>query len=337
MAFFGSGRDEAPGIKRRDSGSGGRLFIMLVIVSLVMFTMSVREDGSGALTTVRGAFMTVTTPMRIVGSVASLPFQGLGNVFSNLTANQESLSDLRAENERLASRNAELEEEAQAATRLQQLLELKNAYNLQSQAARIISASTDSWTRTVVIDRGTSSGLAVGMPVTDAGGAIGQIIECDAASSTVRLVTDENSDVSAMVQSSRAQGMLKGSTDGTLHLTLISTDQTVNVGDTIVTSGLGGVFPKGLPLGKVASVNRSDGALYYDIEVTPASSTENFEEVLVITSLTEEQEASSQDIAEADSQDAAVVGGDSSGSDSPASPGASGTDAASGPKRTSGQ
>lgn len=324
MAFFGSGRDEAPGIKRRDSGSGGRLFIMLVIVSLVMFTMSVREDGSGALTTVRGAFMTVTTPIRIVGSVASLPFQGLGNVFSNLTANQESLSDLRAENERLASRNAEL-------------LELKNAYNLQSQAARIISASTDSWTRTVVIDRGTSSGLAVGMPVTDAGGAIGQVIECDAASSTVRLVTDENSDVSAMVQSSRAQGMLKGSTDGTLHLTLISTDQTVNVGDTIVTSGLGGVFPKGLPLGKVASVNRSDGALYYDIEVTPASSTENFEEVLVITSLTEEQEASSQDIAEADSQDAAVVGGDSSGSDSPASPGASGTDAASGPKRTSGQ
>ena len=337
MAFFGSGRNEVPGIKRRDSGSGGRLFIVLVIVSLVMFTMGVRENGSGVLTTVRSAFMTVTTPIRVVGSVASLPFQGLGNVFSNLTASQESLSDLRAENERLASENAELEEEAQAATRLQQLLDLKNAYNLQSQAARIISASTDSWTRTVVIDKGTSSGLAVGMPVTDAGGAIGQIIECDAASSTVRLITDENSGVSAMVQPSRAQGMLRGSADGTLRLTLISTDQTVNVGDTVVTSGLGGVFPKGLPLGKVASVNRSDGALYYDIEVAPASSTENFEEVLVITSLTEEQEASSQDIAEADSQDAAVVGGDSADGDASSSQDVPGTDAASGSKGPSGR
>ena len=139
-----------------------------------------------------------------------------------------------------------------------------------------------------------------------------------------------------MVQSSRAQGMLKGSADGTLHLTLISTDQTVNVGDTIVTSGLGGVFPKGLPLGKVSSVNRSDGALYYDIEVDPASSTENFEEVLVITSLTEEQEATSSDIAEADSQDAAVVSNDSSSaSDSSSSKDTSGT--ASSSKRTSGQ
>lgn len=337
MAFFGSGRNEAPGIKRRDSGSGGRLFIVLVIVSLVMFTMGARESGSGVFTAVRGAFMTVTTPIRLVGSVVALPFQGLGNVFSNLTASQELLSDLKAENEKLTSENAELEEEAQAATRLQQLLDLKNSYNLQSQAARIISASTDSWTRTVVIDKGTSSGLAVGMPVTDAGGAIGQIIECDAASSTVRLITDENSDVSAMVQSSRAQGMLKGSADGTLHLTLISIDQTVNVGDAIVTSGLGGVFPKGLPLGKVSSVNRSDGALYYDIEVSPASSTENFEEVLVITSLTEEQEASSNDIAEADAQDAAVVSGDSSSGDSSSSEGTSGTGSTSGSKRTSGQ
>jgi rod shape-determining protein MreC len=155
----------------------------------------------------------------------------------------------------------------------------------------------------VTIDKGTSAGLAVGMPVTDSNGAIGQIVKCGPTSSTVRLITDENSAVSAMIQSSRAQGVLRGSVDGTLHLTLVRTDQMVEVGDTVVTSGLGGVFPKGLPVGKVLSVERTSGSLYYEIEVEPLSSTEGFEEVLVITSLTEDQKATTADVAEADQQD----------------------------------
>ena len=270
-----------------------------------MFTLSVREgDSGGFFTTARGAWMTITTPMRWVGGAVTAPFQGLGNVVANLTTDQERLSDLKAENERLIARNAELEEAEQTAARLESLLGLQSLYNLQSTAARIISGSTDSWSSTVTIDKGTASGLAVGMPVTDSNGAIGQIVRCGATSSTVRLVTDENSSVSAMVQSSRAQGVLRGSADGTLHLALIRTDQMVEVGDTVVTSGLGGVYPKGLPLGKVSSVERTSGSLYYEIEVEPLSSAESFEEVLVITSLTEDQKATAADVAEADQQDA---------------------------------
>jgi rod shape-determining protein MreC len=247
--------------------------------------------------------MTITTPIRWVGGALTAPFEGLGNVIDNLTADQEHLSDLKAENERLVARNAELEEAEQTARRLESLLGLQSLYNLQSTAARIISGSTDSWSSTVTIDKGTSAGLAVGMPVTDSNGAIGQIVKCGPASSTVRLITDENSAVSAMIQSSRAQGVLRGSVDGTLHLTLVRTDQMVEVGDTVVTSGLGGVFPKGLPVGKVLSVERTSGSLYYEIEVEPLSSTEGFEEVLVITSLTEDQKATAADVAEADQQD----------------------------------
>jgi rod shape-determining protein MreC len=279
---------------------------VLIVLSLVMFTASVREgDGPGVFTTVRGAWMTITTPIRWVGGAVTAPFQGLGNIFANLTADQERLSELKAENERLVARNAELEESEQTARRLESLLGLQSLYNLQSTGARIISGSTDSWSSTVTIDKGTAAGIAVGMPVTDSNGAIGQIIRCGAASSTVRLVTDENSSVSAMVQSSRAQGVLRGSVDGTLHLTLVRTDQNVEVGDTVVTSGLGGVFPKGLPLGTVTSVERTSGALYYDIEVEPLSSTESFEEVLVITSLTEDQKPTAEEVAQADQQDSA--------------------------------
>lgn len=165
---------------------------------------------------------------------------------------------------------------------------------------------------------GSASGLTVGMPVMASNGVIGQITECGATTSTVRLITDENSSVSAMIQSSRAQGMLVGSATGQLTLDMIANDQTVNVGDVVVTSGLGGVFPKGLPLGKVTNVESTPGSLYLEITVEAFASTENFEEVIVITSLTEGQSATAEDIAEADRQESggsASASGSSSASD----------------------
>ncbi len=258
---------------------------------------------SSPLELVRGAFQTVASPVRYLGSTVSAPFQGLGNIITNLTTDQQTLSDLQAENERLQARNAELEEAEQTASRLQSLLDLQDSYSLQSTAARIISSSSDSWTSTVTIDKGSTSGLTVGMPIMASNGVIGQIIQCNPTTSVVRLVKDESSSISAMVQSSRAQGMLTGSATGQITLELIRTGQSVEVGDVVVTSGLGGVFPKGLPLGRVTSVENNPGALYLDIVVEPFARTENNEEILVITSLTEGQEASAEDIAAADAQE----------------------------------
>ncbi len=307
MAYSGIGRSGGPTIGQNSKGGSGRQLIVCCAASLVMFTASCRMGSSSPLEAVRSAFTVVTTPVRYIGATVSVPFQGLGNVFANLTSDQESLSDLKAENERLQARNAELEESEQTAKRLQDLLNLKDSYSLQSTGARIISASTDSWSSTVTINSGSASGLTVGMPVTASNGVIGQIVECGATSSTVRLLTDENSSVSAMIQSSRAQGMLKGSATGQVTLDMIASDQEVSVGDVVVTSGLGGVFPKGLPLGKVTNVEKAAGSLYLQITVEVFAGTENFEEVLVITSLTEGQEATAEDISDADAQDTSKV------------------------------
>ena len=291
------------------------MLIACVAVSVILFTVSCRFGDEGPLSAVRGAFQTVTSPVRYLGATVAAPFQGLGNIFTNLTADQATLSELRAENEQLRARNVELEEAAQSVERLQGLLDLRNANNLQSTAARIISGASDSWGSTVTLDKGTSSGLAAGMPVTASNGIIGQIVECGPSTSTVRLVTDENSSVSAMVQSCRAQGMLVGTVTGQVQLTLIGTDQEVAVGDVIVTSGLGGVFPKGLPLGEVTSVESSPGAVYLEILVEPYAHAETSEEVLVITSLTEEQQATAEDIVAADAQDATSGAGGSDSSE----------------------
>ncbi|MEE1272897.1 MAG: rod shape-determining protein MreC [Olegusella sp.] len=312
----GGGLGTPTQLKRKSQDNGTRLAIVLTVVSLVLFTLSSREAGSGPISAVRSGVTIVTTPVRAVGSLVFTPFHGLSNVFANLTADQETLSELKERNKELTARNAELEEAEKTAERLQNLLNLQDSYKLQSTAARIIASSSDSWSSTVTIDKGTLSGVTVGMPVTDSAGVIGQTIECGPTSSVVRLLDDENSSVSAMLQDSRAQGMLHGSADGTVHLTLIGTDQTVKAGDTVVTSGLGGVFPKGLPLGTVTNVSKRSGALYLEIEVQLLSTTENYEEVLVITSLTEGQEATSEDIVAADAQDSAAVSGSAASSGS---------------------
>lgn len=310
---LGGNRAPAVGLGNNNQGTGGRELVACLVISVVLFTVGVRTGEGGPLGVVRGAFQTITTPVRLVGSAVSMPFQGLGNVFSNLTADQATLSELEAENGELRSRNAELEEAEQTATRLQGLLDLRSTYDLQSTAAHIISGSSDSWSSTVTIDKGTASGLSVGMPVASSSGVIGQIVACGATSSTVLLVTDESSSVSAMVQSSRAQGMLNGSAAGEVRLDMIRTDQTVEVGGIVVTSGIGGVFPKGLPLGKVTSVEKNPGSMYYTIVVEPYAHTETAEEVLVITSLTDAQVATSEDVAAADAQETS-----SGASDAPA-------------------
>lgn len=288
----------------RGSSSGvPRSLIVCGVLSLLLFVFGIREGDSGVLHGVRGVFQTLATPARVVGSVVSSPLAGLGNVAGNLTADSETLSDLKAENEQLKSQVARLTEYEEEANTLTDLLQLRNQYNLDSTAARVIAKSTDSWSTTVTIDKGQSSGIEVGMPVMTTTGVVGQVCESGPTTATVRLITDESSGVSAKVQSSGAQGQLQGSADGTLRLTLIRTDQQVSPGDSVVTSGLGGVYPKGIPIGTVTNVTKSPGSMYYDVVVEPLASFDSLSEVLVVTSLTSDQQATSDDASIANAQD----------------------------------
>ncbi|MBO7675422.1 MAG: rod shape-determining protein MreC [Atopobiaceae bacterium] len=307
----GHSRPSTSKLMRKETGGGsGLLAMVLVIVSLVLFTFNVGETNGGPLTAVSGVVQTIVAPLRLAGAGILAPFAGMSNVMRNLTADEKTLTELIEENERLQARNVELEEAEVTARQLQELLDLRSTYNLQSSAAHVIAGATDSWSATVTLDKGTSSGFVVGMPVTDSSGAVGQIIACSATTSTVRLLTDEASSVAAMIQSTRAQGMLEGTPDAAMRLSFIRTDQTVNVGDIVVTSGLGGVFPKGLPLGKVSVVDRSPGSTYYSITVEPFARIDNLEEVLVITSLTEEQQVTAEDIEQSDAADMEAASGE---------------------------
>lgn len=279
--------------------TGVRPLIVLCLVSILLLTFYIREGENGPIHSVRGAVSVVTTPVRVLGSLVVTPFNAAGNVMGNLTASQETLSELREQNAELTAQVAELSESKKTSERLESLLNLQSTYSLTSTAARIIGNSSDAWSRAVTIDKGTAAGFSCGMAVCNSGGVIGQIVEVSATTSTVQLITDEGSGVSAMIQSTRAQGMLQGQPDGSLRLSYVSTESDVKVGDIVITSGIGGVYPKGLPLGTVSSVEKSDNDVYYTIVVRAQSTAENNEEVLVITSLTDDQIASDQDVASA--------------------------------------
>lgn len=301
--------------------------IVLCVISLLLLTFYLREGDTGPLHAVRGGVMTVTSPVRMLGSAVAAPFGALGNIAQNATASSETLSELKKRNEELTAQVAELSEAQETAERLEKLVGLKSTYSLESTAARIIGSTGDAWTDSVIIDKGSTSGFEVGMPVCSSGGVIGQIIEVSANTSTVRLITDDQSGISAMIQGSRAQGVLQGQADGTLRLEYVVSDAEVATGDIVITSGIGGTFPKGLPLGTVASIDRAPNAVYYTIVVRAASSAESNEEVLVITSVSEDQIASDEEV---DSANSAPQGGSDTqgdaGQDAGGQDGSSGTD-----------
>lgn len=301
--------------------------IVLCVISLLLLTFYLREGDTGPIHALRGGVMTVTSPVRMLGSAVAAPFGALGNIAQNATASSETLSELKKRNEELTAQVAELSEAQETAERLEKLVGLKSTYRLESTAARIIGSTGDAWTDSVIIDKGSASGFEVGMPVCSSGRVIGQIIEVSANTSTVRLITDDQSGVSAMIQGSRAQGVLQGQADGTLRLEYVVSDAEVATGDIVITSGIGGTFPKGLPLGTVASIDRAPNAVYYTIVVRAASSAESNEEVLVITSVSEDQIASDEEV---DSANSAPQGGSDTqgdaGQDAGGQDGSSGTD-----------
>ncbi len=278
------------GSSRRSRFSGLRgipTLIICICLGIVLVTLYAREGSTGPVHTLRTGVQVVVTPFDWLGSQMERPFDAIGNTLSNTGVDEETLSALKEENASLTAQLSELSEYRLENERLRALLDLSSAYGAEGVGARVIGLSSGNWSSTITIDAGTDAGLAVDMAVTDGNGVVGQISEVSQNSSIVMLISDPSYQVSAMLQSSRAVGVLTSSVDGSLHLEYIPVTEEVEVGEVVVTSGLGGAYPKGLMLGSVASVTSSPTDVYLTIVVTPLATVENYEEVFVITSYDE--------------------------------------------------
>lgn len=304
--------------------TGGILAIVLSIFSLVLLTLWSFEGGasaeaSGILHNARSALSSVIAPFDRASSILGQPVDAIGTAVGDATASTQVLSELQAENDELSALVMRLEEYRLENERLTELLNLSDAYNLESTGAHILKTAVDSWNQVITIDKGTNDGLAVGMPVMSPNGLIGQIESVGPVTSQVRLLTDPNAGVAVFLQANRSEGVLMGSYERLLYLHYIPLTVDVTPGDVVVTSGAGGVYPKGIVIGEITSVNYSPSDVYQTIVVKPTARVRYYEEVLVLTgrqsevvlsvSNTDDSDASSSE--GADDRDAAET--DSSG------------------------
>lgn len=226
--------------------------------------------------------MNLFSPVDNVGS-------GVNNFFADLWSDYIDLVDVRRENKQLRETvkimNSRLVADREAIhenDRLKQLLELKSSIKAPSVAALVIGEDSSPWFKTLVINRGSVDGLAEGMPVVAANGVVGQVVKVAAGSARVLLLTDHASGIAALVQRSRARGVVKGKGSSFCSLEFSLRDEDVKVGDMIVTSGIGGIFPKGLVIGEVTMVKKGEYGIFQTIDLRPAVNMAKLEEVLVL-------------------------------------------------------
>jgi rod shape-determining protein MreC len=169
-----------------------------------------------------------------------------------------------------------------ANTRLRNLLNFQKEPNNRVVAAEVIGKDPSGWFKTVIIDKGKAEGLQKGLPVVLPQGIVGQVIEVSSHYSKVMLVIDRNSAVDALVQRSRARGIIKGASADQCRFEFVLRKHDVQIGDTVIASGLDGVYPKGLRIGRVSDLSERKSDIFYDITVAPFVDYETLEEVLVI-------------------------------------------------------
>jgi len=211
------------------------------------------------------------------------------NAVEGLWLNYFALVNVRHENTRLLREinalrmeNDRYREVVAANRRLKELLQFKKTINWPVLAAQVIGRDPSGWFESVIIDKGKNAGLTVNMPVVDARGVVGRLVSVSPGYAKVLLVIDQNSAVDGLIQRSREKGIVKGLSSKFCKLDYVVKTSDVVVGDRVVTSGMGRVFPKGLPVGEVVEVANIPWELFKEIKVRPMLDFAKLEEVLVI-------------------------------------------------------
>ncbi len=260
-----------------------RLFLLalvLLFASFLMISSSSRQPFN--LPLFPSFFMEILSPFQ------KLYYSSVRAV-RDLAKNYVFLVHLREKNEELSRRvvelerqNAELAEMAIANERLRRLLDFKEKIPKPTLPAELIGEDASSWFQTITINQGKIDGVRKGMVVVAAEGLVGHVIHTSRDVSKVLLITDYNSSVDAIGQVSRARGIVQGKEGNRCDLNYVSRRDDVAMGERVITSGLGGRFPKGLIVGTVSTVEKNPYGVFQKVEVTPAVDFRKLEEVFVI-------------------------------------------------------
>jgi rod shape-determining protein MreC len=208
---------------------------------------------------------------------------GLWQDYVALRHVREENRQLRRDLELLQRQNGDLRESAVAAQRLTALLEFKEQFIPHTVAARVIGRDSTNWYGGVILNKGDRDGIRPEMGVMTPAGVVGRVVKTGPFSSMVLLVTDPHNAITGIIQRSRDEGIVEGTTQGRARIKYLPLLAGIRAGDMVVTSGLTGGFPRGIAIGTVLSIEKEEGELFQSAEITPEADFSKLEEVLVIT------------------------------------------------------
>jgi len=261
--------------------------VALLVANLVIMAVDAK-DADGRQKVLRIWTQTFASPLQNVSSKASGATSGFFQQIWNFRSTAQENEQLK---ERLTQVETELHTARQAAAeaeRLRTLLTLNEQTNINSVPARVIARDPSVWFNTITINRGSSSGVEMNMPVVTAGGIVGRIITVGPWSSQVMLITDEKAGAGAVVGQlgeSGALGSVRGRADlgvGLIEMRYVSGIEKVEVNDYVMTTGQDGIYPPGLNVGRVVDVKNGTATQAHQILIQPGAQLDHMEEVAVL-------------------------------------------------------
>lgn len=264
-----------------------KAFILIVITIAILVTIGLSALPNSKINYVSDVFSTILSPFQRF-------FDFSGNKINNFFAHFEDIDRLRAENEALKKKLDEdenkidsLQELEDKNKELKQLLEIKEQYsNNKSVVANIIAKDMGNWFNIFTIDRGTKDNISNDYPVITSRGLVGRVMEADVLSSKVISIIDEDSSVSVRLSKTNDLMVVKGDVklkdEGLCIMEYIPPDVDLSSGDKLETSGMGGIYPKGITVGKVKEVRQKTNGLDRYAIIEPSVDFKRLEEVLVL-------------------------------------------------------
>ena len=211
-------------------------------------------------------------------------FHGVANYFGGLTALREENAELRTRQLRAAPELLQLEALKEENNQMRRLLEAQERLPRKSVFAEILYAARDPFSRKVVIDKGTQNGIAAGQPVIDDVGVIGQVTRVYLLVSEVTLLSDKDQAIPLQVLRNGLRAVAYGGAEGgMLDLRFMAANADIKNGDTLVTSGIDGTYPPGLPVATVARIERDAAYAFAKITLEPIAGTDRYRQVLVLS------------------------------------------------------
>jgi len=254
----------------------------VIMLQVVLLAVQIKRDSQGRL--LRVWTVGAVSPFQRAGAKGIGNIRGTWSHYFALQNTSRENEELRRENDQLKMRVNQLQSKAAEADRLAALLNFRQAQrNVPMLAARVIGTSADTASQTISLDRGERDGIRRNMGVITPDGVVGKVIESYRDTAQVLLLTDRESGVGAMVSESRIQSPVGGTGEPLLSMKYIPTDDTVNIGEHVVTSGMDRIFPRDLPVGVVAEIKTARP--FQQVRVRPAANLQRLEEVIVLLTL----------------------------------------------------